>query len=260
MAKTLKDWIYTDVTPVSAPEQRRWLGEEFFFRDPVRPMFVDASYFFAPADGVILYQKRVAAADPILDIKGIPYSLRDAMRSPHLDGEYLVIGIFMTCYDVHINRIPYAGTLSYRSLPAIETNNWPMIGVETALLEESGVWAHESEYLHNNQRMLNRVVSASLRLTYYLLQIADYDVCCIMPFELSQNAPVAQNQRFSQIRFGSQVDLIIPLTEHIDLETLQETGVHVEAGVDPLVKVVSRKPVCQARPINGYFSNGGFTR
>ena len=60
-------------------------------------------------------------------------------------------------YDVHINRIPYAGNLSYRALPAIETYNWPMLGVETALLEEAGPWAHHSRYLHNNQRVLNRV-------------------------------------------------------------------------------------------------------
>jgi phosphatidylserine decarboxylase len=240
MAKNLKEWIETDVESVNAPSQRRWLAEEYFFRDPTRPMFIDSSYFFAPADGVIIYQKRVAAADPILDIKGVPYSLRDAMRIPDLEGEYLVIGIFMTAYDAHINRIPYSGTLRYRSLPAIETHNWPMIGVETALLENVGVWSEETEYLHKNQRMLNRIMCSSLGLTYYLLQIADYDVGCITPFDLDQNVCMAQNQRFSQIRFGSQVDLIIPLSDRCEFQTMQEVGVHIEAGVDPLVKVLPK--------------------
>jgi phosphatidylserine decarboxylase len=243
MAKTIKEWKEKDIEAVSDPDKRRWLGEEFFFRDPGRPMYIDSSYFFSPADGVILYQKRVAAGDPIVDIKGVPYSLRDALRAPQLEGDYLVIGIFMTLYDVHVNRSPYSGNLSYRSLPAIETHNWPMIGVETALLEEAGVWAPECEYLHKNQRMLNRIFASNLGLTYHVLQIADYDVGCITPFELAQNVSVAQNQRFSQIRFGSQVDLIIPLTPRLDFQLLQQDSMHVEAGVDTLVKIVEVAPV-----------------
>ena len=79
-----------------------------------------------------------------------------------------------------------------------------------------------------------------LKQYYYILQVADYDVDCITPFRLKQNQPFAQNQRFSQIRYGSQVDLIIPLSERFDFEPLVDTGMHVEAGVDPLVKVTKK--------------------
>jgi phosphatidylserine decarboxylase len=240
MAKMLQNWLDTEVVPVERPEKRRWLSEMYFFRDPVRPNYVDSSYFFAPADGIVLYQKRVSAADSLIAIKGVPYSLQDAMRDPTFEQECLVIGTFMTMFDVHINRIPYAGILSYRPLPAIETHNRPMIEVESALLDATGDWTDQANYLHTNQRMLNRVVAPSLGQAYFLLQIADYDVRCILPFDLNQNVAVMQNQRFSQIRFGSQVDLIIPLSARFAFQPLQEVGMHIEAGIDPLVKIVPR--------------------
>jgi len=238
MAKTLEEWIATDVAALTSLEQNRKLYEEYFFRDPMRVMYVDSSYFFSPADGVIIYQTRVTADGPLIDIKGVSYSLRDAMRSPDLTGEWLVIGIFMTQYDVHVNRVPYSGILSYRSLPSLETHNSPMLGVETALLEGAIPWTQEAQYLHNNQRMINRIYSPGLQLTYYVLQIADYDVDDITPFETSQNSVVEQNERFSQIRCGSQVDLILPLSDRFTFETLQKVGTHVEGGVDRLVKIL----------------------
>jgi phosphatidylserine decarboxylase len=67
--------------------------------------------------------------------------------------------------------------------------------------------------------------------------VADYDVDCIMPFKLKQNQPFAQNQRFSLIRYGSQVDLIIPLSDYYEFTPVLEAGMHVEAGVDPLVRI-----------------------
>jgi hypothetical protein len=53
---------------------------------------------------------------------------------------------------------------------------------------------------------------------------------------------VLQGRRFSQIRYGSQVDLIVPLSSRFDFTTIQETGDHVEAGVDPLIKKTPKNP------------------
>ena len=77
----------------------------------------------------------------------------------------------------------------------------------------------------------------ALEQEYYLLQIADYDVDAITPFELRQARTCEQGRRFSQIRFGSQVDLIIPCSTRHDFTPVQEVGRHVEAGLDPVVKV-----------------------
>jgi phosphatidylserine decarboxylase len=239
MAKSLKEWVETDVTHVKA-QPLKWISEEHFFRDPCRPMFSHDEYFFAPADGIIIYQREVEPSDCIVDIKGKAYSLRSAMQDDAFDQPSLVIGIFMTMYDVHINRLPYAGFLSYKQLDAISTFNRPMLDIERSLVDELTIDHSKAEYLHSNQRMINRVYAPDLRQYYYVLQIADYDVDCIAPFQLNQNAVVAQNQRFSQIRFGSQVDLIVPLSQRYQWEPVQETGTHVEAGIDPLIKIVRK--------------------
>jgi len=228
MAKSLREWVDNDVTPVKE-KPLRWLAEEYFFRDPTRPALTDTSYFFSPADGIVVYQQTVMPDEPIVDIKGKSYSL-------------LVIGVFMTFVDVHINRIPFPGRLSYKELEEIGTYNQPMLGVEKSLFQELRLDTGAAGYLHTNQRMLNRVYAPALGQSYFVLQIADYDVNSIMPFQLKQNRPVAQNQRFSQIRYGSQVDLIVPLSRRFEFSPLQQPGVHVEAGIDPLVRIAHRSP------------------
>ena len=112
-----------------------------------------------------------------------------------------------------------------------------MLEVEESLLRGHGFHPDHADYLFPNQRMLSRVRAKGLELDYYLLQIGDYDVSTIVTFDLAQNRPVFQGQRFSQIRFGSQVDLIIPLTEPYRFEPLVETGMHVEGGIDALVQI-----------------------
>ncbi|MFD9890362.1 phosphatidylserine decarboxylase [Amycolatopsis sp. NPDC059027] len=239
MAKSLEEWIETDVRAVQ-DKSLSWLSQYYFFRDPTRPAYIDPYYFFSPADGVILYQEVVEPGDCLVDIKGKPYSLRDALRDPSYDRTSLVIGIFMTFFDVHVNRVPYSGRLSYRELDSIDTLNLPMLAVEKELVEELRIATGDAEYLHNNQRVVNRFDNADLNGPYYVLQIADYDVDSITPFELKQNQPVSQGDRFSQIRYGSQVDLVIPVSDRYDLTPLQRTGDHVEGGVDPLVRITDR--------------------
>lgn len=239
MAKPLQQWLEEDVAAVR-DRPMRWLSERYFFRDPNRPVFSDTSYFFPPADGVVLYAKTVAPDEAIVDIKGRAYSLREAMRLPAFDRHCLVVGIFMTFFDVHINRIPYAGRLTYRELETIGSHNRPMLGVEKSLLDELAPNTGSADYLFYNQRVLNCIRSLELGLTYYVLQVADYDVDCITPFTLKQHQAFAQNQRFSQIRYGSQVDLIIPLSPRHEFTPLVEVGMHVEAAIDPLVRISER--------------------
>ena len=236
MAKPLETWISEDVTP-SKDKPLSWLSAHHFFRDPVRPSYSSSDYFFSPADGVVLYQEEVGPSDSILDIKGEPYSLREALRAPAYNKPSLVVGIFMTFFDVHVNRVPYPGRLSYRQLDPIDTLNHPMLEVEENILEDLRVLPSRAEYLRHNQRMVNRIDTAEFEDPYYILQIADYDVDSITPFELKQNQPCLQGQRFSQIRYGSQVDLVIPLSERRQLSPTQPVHCHVEAGIDTLVAI-----------------------
>ena len=239
MSKSVDQWLDEDVAefrdkPVS------WISQYHFFRDPIRPSYSDTSCFFSPADGIILYQEVVKPDECLVEIKGKSYCVRDALREPHYDGDSLVIGIFMTFYDVHVNRVPYSGLLSYKLLEPITTYNHPMLEVEKNILDQLRVGPAALEYLHHNERMVNRIYAPELRQSYYVLQIADYDVNCITPFQLKQNFPAYQGSRFSQVRYGSQVDLIVPLSSRYQFKAAQKTGHHVEAGVDPLVRISSK--------------------
>jgi phosphatidylserine decarboxylase len=236
MAKTLQEWLDFDVG-MYRDKPTDWLSQYFFFRDPPRPTYVDSSYFFAPADGAVLYQRVIAPDSPLVSLKGRHCSLREALRDSTFNTTCLVTGIFMTFYDVHVNRVPYSGRLSYRLLEPIDTYNHPMLDVEHSLLENLGFTEDSASYLYSNQRLVNRFDVMPMRQSYYVLQIADYDVDSITPFELQQNRPMAQGRRFSQIRYGSQVDLIIPLSDRYDLVPLQREGLHIEAGVDPVVAI-----------------------
>jgi phosphatidylserine decarboxylase len=239
MSKKLHDWIENDVRPYQ-DKSVAWLSQYHFFRDPIRPTYSDLSYFFAPADGVILYQREVRPDQCIVEIKGRAYSLQEAMRDPHYEAPSLVIGIFMTFFDVHVNRVPYPGRISYRDMDPIDTYNHPMLDVEKSILDNLRIPTESLEYLHHNQRMVNRIYSAELGQSYYLLQIADYDVDCVVPFNVKQNQPVVQGARFSQVRYGSQVDLIVPLSARFDFAPVQEVGDHVEAGIDPIIRVTEK--------------------
>jgi phosphatidylserine decarboxylase len=239
MCKNLKDWLETEVRPFR-DKSIAWISQFHFCRDPMRPTYSDPNYFFSPADGIIIYQKEVRPDESIVDIKGRRYTLRDALRDPHYDAPSLVIGIFMTFFDVHVNRIPYSGLLSYKELDPIDTHNHPMLDVEKSIFDELRIRPDSLEYLHHNQRVLNRIYSSELGGSYYVLQIADYDVDCITPFNLKQNQPAVQGQRFSVVRCGSQVDLVVPISRRWQFELLQDTGCHAEAGIDPLLKLTRR--------------------
>jgi phosphatidylserine decarboxylase len=239
MAKTLSEWYESEVLEVR-DKPMKWLSEQYFFRDPNRPVYSDTNYFFPPADGIVLYAKQVQPDQGIINIKGKDYSLQTAMRNREYTRPCLVVGIFMTFFDVHINRVPYPGNLCYRELETIDTYNYPMLYVERDLLDDIVPYTRNADYLFNNQRVINRIYSMQLKQEYYVLQVADYDVDCIMPFKLKQNQPFAQNQRFSLIRYGSQVDLIIPLSDKYEFTPLLEAGMHVEAGIDPLVRITGK--------------------
>ena len=141
----------------------------------------------------------------------------------------------MSFYDVHINRIPYGGVLKYRHMEPIESMNKPMLAVEKDILNKV-INPNNMEYLKYNERMFNQVYVPSLDYTYYLIQIADEDVNVIAPFK-HQGDLCAQNERFSLIRWGSQVDLVLPLTSKMDFELVLEDSMHVNAGLDKLVKI-----------------------
>lgn len=241
MTIKLADWVEAEVRPLRDKPMSS-LSQYHFFRDPARSSFVDPGLFFSPADGVVLYASVVEPDEAILDVKGRSYSVRDAIRDPSYDSTSLVVGIFMTFFDVHVNRIPYSGFLSYREFDPLDTENHPMLEMEQGIMDDLRIPHDRAGYLHHNQRVVNRIDVPTLAMSYFVLQIADYDVDAITPFTLKQNQPWLQGARFSQIRYGSQVDLIVPLRARHRFTALASPHEHVEAGVDPLVAIDEFQP------------------
>jgi len=237
MSKSLEQWLKEDVAKCDKMTIKK-LSHEYFFRDPPRPNYIDNEHFYSPADGIILYQKFIEnPKDPIVEIKGMNYTLQDVMGDKEYNQPSLVIGVFMSFYDVHINRIPYGGILKYRRLEPIESTNKPMLAVEKDILN-AAINPNNMDYVKYNERMLNTIYSPSLDYTYHVIQIADEDVDVIVPFTTEQNTPFGQNQRFSLIRWGSQCELVLPLDKRFGFELCQNDTYHVESGLDPLVKII----------------------
>lgn len=242
MAQPIEKWINSREVQYLRNVGVKNLSEIFFHRDPARVCIQDPETFYCPADGTIMYQKVVnpKKSNELLEIKGQSFTLNDLMCLENYNKPCLVIGIFMSFFDVHVNRVPYSGIIKYVDLPRIQTKNIPMLAVEKDLFD--GIVNYDNlNYLFHNERRLSTIMVPNLRYTYHILQIADQDVDLILTFH-KQKDFVTQNERLGMIRYGSQVDLILPLDPRFQFTTLQKEKYHVKAGVDPLVRITRRTP------------------
>jgi phosphatidylserine decarboxylase len=208
-------------------------------RDPSRPIYYDKNYFISPADGFVIYNKIVDPDEDIINVKGGEYTVNTLLRE-EIKEKCLVIGIFMTVLDVHVNRLPTSGFVSYEKLPTLKVTNLSMRPIEKAILEQANIDHNEMRYSFYNEAMKNKVLVPYLNQHYWILQIADFEVDVIVAFG-EQNEFYTQCSRFSLVRLGSQVDLIIPLkNKNIQFQSLiPEDGIyHVIAGEDQLVRIL----------------------
>jgi phosphatidylserine decarboxylase len=238
MSKSLKEWL-KDIKPMQElveKDPEKFYGETFF-RDPLRPQFIDCNYAYSPADGIIIDQSVVKHDEEIVEVKGMEYTTKKLLEDDSFDKKSLVISIFMSQYHVHVNRMPTDGNLFYKSVAPLQTLNKPMIFEERDILKGSINYANMG-YPTKNGRTVNCIRNGSYE--YYLVQIADSDVDVIAPFSRDQGTHYAQNARFSIVRYGSQVSLILPLTDCFDFEICEDVESVVEAGVDKLVYFKSK--------------------
>jgi phosphatidylserine decarboxylase len=212
---------------------------EYFFRDPVRPQFVEQDTIFCPADGILIGQKIVVKMDdPVLDIKGSMVTLPELMGDEDYDKPSLVINVFMTSYDVHMLRMPTHGVVRYRQMDAIGTRNLPMLNAEKSLLKDL-LDPTIPDYMRQNERMHFRIYVPSMGYKYYMIAIADDDVDLVLPMSVAQDKFYTQTQRLAVVRYGSQTALVLPLDHRYAFTLRQKQGelCHLEAGQDILVDV-----------------------
>jgi phosphatidylserine decarboxylase len=236
----LDKWLDTpEVKEFSTMPQAK-ASHEFFFRNPLRTMWIDHTLFASPADGVITTIGRYSPEDDMIDVKGSSCTINSLLGPWAIDKPALVICIFMTAADVHWNRCPSSGLMAQRPLPAMRTQNLPMLWTERGLLDKGLIRNGTFGFMAANAKTANQFYCAPLKYTYYVVQIADSDVNCIVSMKTEKFATFNQNERFGQILWGSMCCLILPLDERFRFKPLAKLTDHGEA-TDPLVSIDRRK-------------------
>jgi phosphatidylserine decarboxylase len=144
-----------------------------FFRDPPRQVPVQANAVLAPADGRIVKVEKV--------------------RDPYTGRDTLLLSVFMNVFNVHSNRSPVDGTVE-----RVEYNAGKFINAD---LDKAST--------ENERNALVMRLQSGERITVVQVAglIARRILCYVKPADA-----LARGQRYGFIRFGSRVDVYLPLS------------------------------------------------
>lgn len=188
----------------------------FFFRDPERHAPPRDDLIISPADGTVIYIKTIESGNfPFSTKKGRDIPLAEFTTEPLIVDRGIQIGIAMNYLNVHVNRSPIQGRVT-------------MLKAVPGLFES----LKHIESLLVNERVLMVVESSKVKVG--MVQIASRMVRRIVPF-VKQHDEVQQGQRVGRITFGSQVDVLMPFSEHYNV--VVKVGDEVLAGVSPLIEL-----------------------
>jgi len=163
----------------------------YFFRDPRRIPPESPRAILSPADGTVVEVTRLDHYD-------------------FLGGPAVRVGIFLSLFNVHINRAPLAGRVVEMHYKPGEFLN--AMRPESAERNES-MWIGFEELDAPHRRFAVRQISGL---------IARRIVCALRPGQ-----PVARGQKFGMIKLGSRTELILPADE---VEVAVRPGDSVCAG------------------------------
>ena len=145
----------------------------YFFRDPIRAVPIE-EVVVSPADGLVTYIG--TEKNPLDD---------DIDQNT-----YIKVSIFLSVFDVHVNRMPVKGSISsIHYIPGKFLN---------ATLDKSS---------KENER--NIIFAKSNNDNFYIVQIAGLIARRIV-CNLKVNQEVEKGDRIGIIKFGSRVDLYLP--------------------------------------------------
>jgi len=160
----------------------------YFFRNPRREIPNLQNVILSPADGRIVH-------------------VGECEEDRFLKEKTLKISIFMSLFDVHINRAPVSGTiLAKKYLPG---------RFLTANVEKSS--------LLNEQNAL--ILETEDRYKILLIQIAGFVARRIVCYAKAGDT-LGKGEVFGLIRFGSRVDLYLPP----EVKPIVRVGQHVKGG------------------------------
>lgn len=159
-----------------------------FFRDPERAWVVDERMIVAPADGKVV-------------------SVLETDEPVFHGGRALRISIFMNVFDCHVNRYPVGGTVAYRHYNP----------------GKFGHAAAEKSSLDNEHSSVGLTTPHGKVLIRQIAGLVARRIVTDHPI----GTEVRQGQRLGMIRFGSRVDLFLPLAARVLVQTGDTTRVGV---------------------------------
>ncbi len=161
----------------------------FFFRDPNRKIPEGRDILVSPADGFVV-------------------GISEISDHHFLNAPAIQVSIFLTIFDVHVNRVPISGVVEYV--------NYKTGKFLSAFKEE----ASEA----NEQSEIGLITESGIKIVFKQIAglVARRIIC-----KLKSGQSCAKGERYGLIRFGSRADLILPLGTKIEIKK----GQHVKGGV-----------------------------
>ena len=184
-----------------------------FWRTPVRKSNAPANSILSPADGNIIYIETISSGEIPVSVKGkLPARLSELSKTDLLDQAGWLIGTNMTPFDVHKNCAPVNGVIAF-------SKHTP--GSFLSLKDPQSIVRNERHsYVIDQSGEKFGVVQIASRL---VRRIDSY---------VKAGQEVRRGQWIGMIRFGSQVDLIVPRHYRIEVRV----GDQVYAGKTIMAK------------------------
>ena len=165
-----------------------------FFRVPHREVRMDNSVIYAPADGKVVV-------------------IEEVMENEYFKDRRKQVSVFMSPLDVHVNYFPIRGLITYFKYHAGKY----LVAWHPKSSEENERTTVVIKHPDGYEILMRQIAGAmARRIICYAKEGNNVQQCSELGF----------------IKFGSRVDLFLPL----DCEILVELGQHVKAPVTPVAK------------------------
>lgn len=176
-----------------------------FFRSPRRRIPADPELILSPADGVV---RDVGETE---------------LRQEPFDGKAQRIGIFLSVFNVHVNRAPAAWRVlskQYRPGRYLDARN-PDCARENEAMTLAGTASAEGWEFPLAVRQISGAIARRI-------------VCPVEPGRALDKGKI-----YGMIKFGSRTELYLPIDDRIEI--LVRPGDRVKAGLTALARVKTRK-------------------
>jgi phosphatidylserine decarboxylase len=156
----------------------------FFFRLPARALEADPGLIYAPADGKVVV-------------------IEETLENEYFKDTRLQVSIFMSPFNMHSNRYPVSGKIKYVCYHAGQN----MVA-----------WHPKSSELNERSTIVIKTTDGT---EVMVRQIAGAVARRIVTYA-KENVDVLQGDELGFIKFGSRVDIFLPVGTEIEVPILQQ--------------------------------------